>query len=259
MNIGEQLEFEFKQPIIVSKSPSVIYAFQLSNTHSIDKTYNEKLDYSIIVNENNVFISSLISSFCQKCSKYFSKPLDANRLLSRLVHSDYSVNAEEINDFSSEPVIYEWKYTPYRIIISGIEFKIEWCIDQVEIKCLIDIPLENSIYGSDNNDFINSSAIETNNTELCVTNTGKVESVRMDKNELNIEEPPEVQLEEANIPVSDDSAPISIKMDGRSEDYKRLKKAQLRAEMAKFKAESAYAKYVQRWGYLSEDSGSDSE
>lgn len=259
--------FEFKQPIIVSKTPSIIYAFQLLETVSIDKTYSEKVDYSVIVNDNIAFVSSLIGSFCQKCSKYFSRPLDANRLLSRLVHSDYAVNVENEDDADahSEPVIYEWKYTPYRIIISGTELKVEWCIDQIEIKCMIDIHVDD-----DHNIEINSNNIDASLNHVnevvtervggVVTEIINVDEVKKEEaKEVEIEEPPEVQLGEVNIPVSEDSTPIAVKVSGRTEDYKRLRKAQLRVEMAKFKAERAYAKYVERWGYLSEDSGSDSE
>lgn len=240
--------FEFKQPIIISKSPIIVYAFQLINTCSIDKTYSDKVDYETIVNDNKEFIFSLVGSFCEKCSKYFSRPLDIDRLLSRLVHSDYTVNAESGDDATSEPVIYEWKYTPYRIIISGTELKVEWCLDQVEIKCLIDI-------SADETDAVNVTTNELTTISLNrEENNGDMASF-----EKNDEVPPDVQLAEVNIPVSEDSTPIAIKMDGRSEDYKHLKKAQLRVEMAKFKAERAYAKYVERWGYLSEDSGSESE
>jgi hypothetical protein len=250
--------FEFKQPIFISKSPSLTYAFQLLETQSIDKTYSEKIDYSIIVNDNIDYISSLIGSFCEKCSKYFSRPLDANRLLSRLVHSDYAINVEneEGGDVNLEPVIYEWKYTPYRIIISGTEFKIEWCVDQVEINYLMDIPGDDEI--SKNEERVGDVLNSINDiTSSSIINSNKVNQT--DLNEAEFEEPPEVQLGEVDIPVSEDSTPIAIKVSGRSEDYKRLKKAQLRVEMAKFKVDRAYAKYVQRWGYLSEDSGSDSE
>ena len=255
MDIEKPL-FEFKQPIIVSKTPSLTYAFQLSETVSIEKTYSERFDYSIIVSDNIEYISSLIGSFCQKCSKYFSRPLDVNRLLSRLVHSDYAVNSEDGDDSNSEPVIYEWKYTPYRIIISGIESKIEWCVDQVEIKCVMDIA------GDDETDFSGnmvSDIINTINDLVNVSTLSLNEANNVKTNTIEFEEPPEVQLGETDIPVSEDSTPIAIKVSGRSEDYKRLKKAQLKVEMAKFKVEQAYAKYVKRWGYLSEDSGSDSE
>ncbi len=254
MNV--ETTFEFKQPIIISKTPSITYAFQLSDTHSITKTYNEKVDYSIIVNENKDFVYSLIESFSNKCSKFFSKPLDIYRLLSRLAHSDYAVNMDENGD-CSEPIIYEWKYTPYRIVISGTEFKIEWCVDQVEIKCIIDISGEDEINELQNTK--NCIDVVVKDADV-VTNVDTAIEVKNNMKESStFEEPPEVQLSEVNIPVSDDSTPISIKIDGRTEDYKRLKKAQLRVEMAKFKAERAYAKYVERWGYLSEDSGSDSE
>jgi hypothetical protein len=257
MSINNVL-FEFKQPIIVSKTPSITYAFPLLETQSINNTYSEKVDYSIIVNDNKEFISSLIGLFCEKCSKYFSRPLDANRLLSRLVHSDYAVNIENEGgiDANSEPVIYEWKYTPYRIIISGTEFKIEWCVEQIEIKCIIDIHADdvNEVY--ENNMSVNAADISLNalTTEENI-NELKTKNMAAD----NFDEVPDVQLKETDVPVSEDSTPIAIKIYGRSEDYKRLKKAQLRVEMAKFKAELAYTKYVQRWGYLSEDSGSDSE
>jgi hypothetical protein len=248
--------FEFKQPIFISKTPSLTYAFQLLETQSLDKTYAEKVDYSVIVNDNIEYISSLIGSFCEKCSKYFSRPLDANRLLSRLVHSDYAINSEDGSDVNSDPVIYEWKYTPYRIIISGTEFKIEWCVDQVEINCLIDISTDNEsdVSGDIVSDILNTANIVS---DTSIINANQKTADILEKSEF--EEPPEVQLGEADIPVSEDSTPIAIKVSGRSEDYKRLKKAQLRVEMAKFKVERAYVKYVERWGYLSEDSGSDSE
>jgi hypothetical protein len=102
--------------------------------------------------------------------------------------------------------------------------------------------------------------LDPDNDELPVED----ENVKEVLPEVNVveekdEEPPVVQLGEVNIPVSEDSTPVTIKFDVRKDEYKRLKKAQLRVEMARFKAERAYARYIERWGYLSEDSGSDSE
>jgi hypothetical protein len=236
------MDFEFKQPVIISKNPTIVYGFQLTSTLPIGKTYAERVNYDCLVNDNKEYISSLISSFVAKCSKYFSKPLDADKLLSRLIHSDYAVNEEVHCDEADVGLIYEWKYTPYRIIISGTEFKIEWCIDEIENKCVIEFE----------NDDVPSvvEAIPIKNDEQ----DASLQTV----NETD-EGPPEVQLTEANIPVADDATPVSIKMNVKNEDYKRLKKAQLKVELAKFKAERAYAKYIERWGYLSEDSGSESE
>jgi hypothetical protein len=227
------MDFEYKTPIIISKTPTTIYAFQLINTCPISLTYHTKPEYDQLISDNTDYIKSLLSSFTLKCSKYFSKPLELDKLLSRLSHKDYSINLldqESISDNSSvAPVIYEWRYTPYRLLISGIEFVIEWCIDQIETKCIIDV-FEDKL----------DNVIEVLNID----------------NEVD---DPLVQLSEINIPVAPDSTPISINVNSKDFDLKKVKKAQLRVELAKFKAERAYEKYIQRWGYLSDDSGSNSD
>jgi hypothetical protein len=235
-------DFEFKSPIIISKSP-MKYAFQLLQTHPIVNTYNSIVGFDIIQEENHDEIKRLVDLFCNKCSKYFSKPLDSNRFISRLTHIQFSVNAitddNEMPDgnLDNEPVIYEWSYSPYRIIISGTEFIIEWCLDQIEVKCSIDIP-----------DFIDTGASEP------VVQLGENEVIGSQEGEL---------LEEDNIPVAEDNNPVIININEgeiqRDVDNKKLKKAQLKVKMAKFKAERAYEKYIQKWGYLSEDSGSETD
>lgn len=229
--------FEFKAPIIISKSP-MKYAFQLIKTCPITNTYNTIVSFDQIATENSDYIDKLAAEFCNKCSKYFSKPLESGKLISRLTHDKFSVNSIEEDGIPSEdsdPVIYQWSYSPYRIIISGTEFIIEWCLDQIEIKCSIDIP-----------DF-----------------TDSVPLVQLSESQAVEADPPCEQLmEEDNIPVCEDNNPVVInisKNDMKESDIKKLKKAQLRVKLAKFKAEMAYEKYIQKWGYLSEDSGSESD
>jgi hypothetical protein len=236
------MEFEFKPPTIISKTPVIVYAFQLSHTLSIEASHNERFSYEELINQNYEFISNLVKLFSEKCSKYFSKPLDATKLLSRLVHEDYAINVDVLDE-NEDGMIYEWKYTPYRIVISGTEFKIQWCIDQIQVKCVIEMDSD-EIDGSSN--AVNMESISENINEM------KIDSG-------NEDEPPMVQLSEVDIPVAEDKTPVTIKFDSRKEDFKRLKKAQLRVKMARFKVERAYAKYIERWGYLSEDSGSESE
>jgi hypothetical protein len=234
--------FEFKAPIIISKSP-MKYAFQLIKTCPVANTYNTIVSFDQIATENSDYIDKLAAEFCNKCSKYFSKQLESGKLISRLTHDKFSVNSIEEDGVSSEdsdPVIYQWSYSPYRIIISGTEFIIEWCLDQIEIKCSIDIP-----------DFIDSVPL----VQLSDANGDENDSVSLFQGGEQL-------IEENNIPVSEDNNPVVInisKADMKESDIKKLKKAQLRVKLAKFKAEMAYEKYIQKWGYLSEDSGSESD
>ena len=249
-------DFEFKAPIIVSKSP-MKYAFQLLQTHPVPNTYNNIVSFQTIQEENLDSIKNLIEVFCTKCSKYFSKPLEANKLISRLTHTQFSVNAianeDETEESHDEPVIYQWSYSPYRIIISGSEFIVEWCVDQIEIKCSIDIP-----------DFIDNESSEpvvqlADHEVACAGNTEEA-GCAGDTEDKGIESE---LLEEDNIPVAEDDNPVVININQtdteRDMDIKKLKKAQLKVKMAKFKAERAYEKYIQKWGYLSEDSGSETD
>jgi hypothetical protein len=227
-----KMDFEYKAPSIISKTPTTVYAFQLNNTYPIQLTYANKPDYDQLISDNNEYIKLLLTSFTSKCSKYFSKPLEVDKLLSRLSHKDYSINTLDEGSYtdtaSVAPVIYEWRYTPYRLLISGTEFVIEWCIDQIETKCVIDLFED------------------------------QTDNLIEDKADIQLEDPL-VQLSEINIPVAPDSTPITININSKDFDLKKVKKAQLRVELAKFKAERAYEKYIERWGYLSDDSGSDSD
>ena len=228
------MEIDFKTPSMISKA---VYAFQIINI-SESIAYDNSVSYSTLQDEHIIYIKTLISVFCNKCSKYFSKRLEEDKLLSRLTHNSFAVNELEKDDSKSDNgFISQWKYTPYRIIISGTQFTIEWCVDEIEQKCIIDIPDEDII--------VNEQAVAT------VDNTVEHVSVEEGESADDLFEPL-VQLSENDIPVSEPET-------SDADLLKRLKKARLRVKIAKFKAEQAYEKYVQRWGYLSEDSGSDSD
>ena len=267
---GECIEFDFNGPTIISKSP-VTYEFTLTTTTPAPLLYSSYSgNHDTLICDNIDFIKNLINVFSRKCSKFFSKPLSIDLLLPRLKHKDYVVNEIEKNKTDQgeeneleEPIIYEWRYTPYKIQISGTEFTLFWCVDEIESKCVIDI--DSTIHGDniENSDDVvqlNNDVVDGGGEKEVLSDIdGAANNIKehpVDEAGWGGEEPL-VQLSPDNIPVGEGN--ITLQTDEREEDMKQLTKARLRVKIARFKMEREYERYIQKWGYLSEDSGSDSD
>jgi hypothetical protein len=276
MSTTDEDVFEFKAPIIVSKSP-VTYEFLLLNTHAAPIIYNDYMLVDNIISDNIEFIKELLDTFSAKCSKYFSKPLLTDILLPRLKHKEYTIN-EADKEGADEPVIYEWRYTPYKIHISGTEFSLFWCIDELETKCVMDITtdevqvsepalLEPSVVSqivpltpepaSLESASLESASLESASPEPQPEPQVPTEVIHVNNPASDEEDDLLVQLTSDNIPVGEGT--VTIYKDEQEEDLKSLSKSRLRAKIARFKMEREYEKYIKKWGYLSEDSGSDSD
>ena len=267
MSTTDEDVFEFKAPIIVSKSP-ITYEFLLLNTHAAPIIYNEHMLVDNIISDNIDFIKELLDTFSAKCSKYFSKPLITDILLPRLKHKEYTIN-EADKEGADEPVIYEWRYTPYKIHISGTEFSLFWCIDELETKCVMDITTDEAHVPEPEPEptvlplepepepQVPESAMVSQIVPSALEPALPEEDIHVNNPAPDEEEDLLVQLTSDNIPVGEGT--VTIYKDEQEEDLKSLSKIRLRAKIARFKMEREYEKYIKKWGYLSEDSGSDSD
>lgn len=194
-----------KEPLIISseEKPTIIDAISTTNGQEFVKLFAE--------------------TFASTCSKFFPKPLVAEKLIPKLNHIIKTIDEEHHGDG-----IIMWHFLPISICVSGISLEVYWKV----IKT--------------------TSVIDWEEPEPEAEVEAAIETAEL------VEQPPTSQVsEDLQEVVTDDIIAtgedkpqfiLGPSAATKEKDKKKLREAKLQVELARFRAARAYEKYVAKYG-----------
>lgn len=229
----EPIEFSAPQ-YIQTKDKKPAYHFVITVKDPIIYTSEKQPELTeLLTNTDSVeFLKNFTTVFASTCSKYFPKPLIAERLIGKLSHI-----IKTIDDTHHGDGIVCWYFIPLSMCVSGITMEVNWKLikttsvirwEEEEEEVAVQAPVEEEVV----NEVIPSTSKEVTDTLEEVTDVSQ---------NITGDEKPEFIL-----------GPSAA---AKEKEKKRLREAKLQVELARFRAARAYEKYVAKYG----DDLSDSE
>ncbi len=223
------MDIEFSAPqYIQTKDKKPAYHFVVTVEHPIIYTTETQPDLTILLESITCqeFLKNFTSAFAAKCSKYFPKPLNAERLLGKLSHIIKTID----NTHEGEGII-NWYFIPMSICVSGTIIEVNWKL----IKTTTVISWQDEE--------------EAPEPEPEPEPEAKVETTTSQEAPTKQEDLQEVGTED--IIATGDGKPEFIlgpSAAAKEKDKKKLREAKLQVELARFRAARAYEKYIAKYG-----------
>jgi hypothetical protein len=226
------MDIEFSAPqYIQTKDKKPAYHFVISLKDPVIYTSENQptLNDLLTSTECIEFLKNFTSVFATSCSKYFPKPLVAERLGSKLTHI-----ITTIDDKHEGTGVVQWYFIPMSMCVSGSTMEVSWRL----IKTT-------AVISWQDDEEPQHEAIPEPETKAEETTTSQP-----------IEEAKQDDLQEIG---TDDIIPASTGDDkpefvlgpsaaAKEKDKKKLREAKLQVELARFRAARAYEKYIAKYG-----------
>jgi hypothetical protein len=222
------MDIQFSAPqYIQTKDKKPAYHFVVSVKDSIIHSSQEQPTLSdILTSINGIdFLKNFASVFASTCSKYFPKPLVAEKLGPKFSHI---INA--IDDTHEGDGIVQWYFTPLSLCVSGTTMEIKWKLVKTT-----------SVISWQEEDETEAEVVPETSHEEEVHAAAEPES-KQDLQEV---------VSDDIIPATGDNKPEFIlgpSAAAKDKDKKKLREAKLQVELARFRAARAYEKYIAKYG-----------
>ncbi len=225
------MDIEFSAPqYIQTKDKKPAYHFVVSAKDSIIHSSEEKPNLSDLLTSTNGldFLKNFATVFASTCSKYFPKPLVAEKLSAKFSHI---INT--IDDSHEGDGIVQWYFTPVSLCVSGTTMEIRWKL--VKTTSVI-------------------SWQDDEETPPETTPEAEPEAKEDTTTSRPIEEPKQEDIQEVGtddiIATGDDKPEFILgpSAAAKEKEKKKLREAKLQVELARFRAARAYEKYIAKYG-----------
>ena len=223
--------FTFSSPqYIQTKDKKPAYHFSIANKEPlvISSEKTPDLGSTLTSTEGIDFIKSFTELFASQCSKFFPKPLVAERLAPKLTHI-----IKTIDDAHDGEGVVMWHLLPESICVSGISLQVYWkiikttSVIQWEVEEQEEEVQEEKEKAKEDKEEVPDSVPEAeDDNALKEVNTDAMNTTGEDKTEF----------------ILGPSAATKEK------EKKKLREAKLQVELARFRAARAYEKYVAKYG-----------
>jgi hypothetical protein len=224
--------FTFSSPqYIQTKDKKPAYHFSITNKEPLVVSSEKTPDLSstLASTDGVEFIKSFTELFASQCSKFFPKPLSAERLAPKLTHI-----IKTIDDAHEGEGVVMWHLLPESICVSGISLQVYWKV--IKTTSVIQWEAEEEEIPPEPEPEPEPEV----QAEVAVASTniqqaeGLQEVGTDDIENTTGEGKPEFIL-----------GPSAA---AKEKDKKKLREAKLQVELARFRAARAYEKYVAKYG-----------
>jgi hypothetical protein len=225
------MDIEFSKPqYIQTKDKKPAYHFVITAENPIIYTtekepeLNELLE-SITCQE---FLKNFTCEFATKCSKYFPKPLIAERLLNKLSHVIKTID----NTHEGEGII-NWYFIPVSLCVSGTIIEVSWKL----------VKTTTVISWQDETEVVETQPEPEPKPEPETSTSEELNNTK--QNDLQ-----EVGTEDIENTTGDGKPEFILGPSAatKEKDKKKLREAKLQVELARFRAARAYEKYIAKYG-----------
>lgn len=170
------------------------------------------------------FVKNFADIFAFSCSKFFPKPLVAEKLIPKLNHIIKTIDEED-----QGAGVIMWNFLPISICVSGISLEVYWKVIKTSSVIDWEEPAPEATEDTPDSQELQPSISETKDT-----NTQELKEVGSDDIIATGEEKTEFIL-----------GPSAVT---KEKDKKKLREAKLQVELARFRAARAYEKYIAKYG-----------
>jgi len=253
--------FQFKKPVQSrAADPSGIvqtrYTFAIETGEGLSGLY-EAMPFAppfltTLLKESPAWLETFVNSFLQSTKAYFAKPYSSAMVMKHMTHRVVFDNSCTTGE---EAVMR--MYTPTAIVIVQGRFTVEWKVSQETIA--IQIPDED-----EEDEEVMLTA--TQKSLLGLTPTAHAHAhahaqAQAQAPAYPIRSSNEVitAVDTEKLPFDSASDVLDLRTDEQQAFYKRkVKEARLRAKLAQYKAERAFAKYMDKYGDAMSDTSAES-
>jgi len=220
------MDLEFSAPqYIQTKDKKPAYHFMISSEDPVIYTSEKQPELSELLTSSACveFLKNFTLAFATKCSKYFPKPLVAERIIGKLSHVIKTIDATH----EGEGII-NWYFIPMSICVSGTIIEVNWKL----IKTTTVISWQDE-----------EEAVPEPQPEPEAPTSQEVEEVKQDDLQ-------EVGTEDIENTTGDGKPEFILGPSAAAKDKekKKLREAKLQVELARFRAARAYEKYIAKYG-----------
>jgi hypothetical protein len=220
------MELEFSAPqYIQTKDKKPAYHFTISSEDPVIYSSEKQPELSELLTSSGCveFLKNFTLAFATKCSKYFPKPLVAERIIGKLSHV-----IKTIDDTHEGEGIINWYFIPISICVSGTIIEVNWKL----------IKTTTVISWQDEEEAVPVPEPEPE-TPTC-----------QEASEVKQDELQEVKTDDIENTTGDDTPSFILGPSAAAKDKekKKLREAKLQVELARFRAARAYEKYIAKYG-----------
>ena len=229
------MDLEFSAPqYIQTKDKKPAYHFIISSEDPVIYSSEKQPELSELLTSSGCveFLKNFTLAFATKCSKYFPKPLVAERIIGKLSHVIKTIDATH----EGEGII-NWYFIPMSICVSGTIIEVNWKL----------IKTTTVISWQDEEEAVPEPEPEPESQPEIPT-CQEVEGVKQE--EVKQEDLQEVGTEDIENTTGDGKPEFILGPSAAAKDKekKKLREAKLQVELARFRAARAYEKYIAKYG-----------
>jgi hypothetical protein len=225
----EAIPLVFSAPqYMQTKDKKPAYYFTVNVKEPLVVSFENKptISDALTTSTGQEFVKTFAEIFASSCSKFFPKPLIAEKLIPKLNHIIKTIDEEH-----QGAGVIMWNFLPISICVSGISLEVYWKV--IKTSSVIDWEEPEPTVEA------TADAPESEESEPPTRQT-------IDENTQNFKEVGSDDI----IHTGEDKTEFILGPSAatKEKDKKKLREAKLQVELARFRAARAYEKYIAKYG-----------